>query len=93
MISDLFSSFLAPPVAPAGSIDLKFVDTSSKFGHGRFQTPNEKLMADLTAYMGALTVNGVGNNTFQKPQKPAAAKKRARQEEEDDDDDGEDEDD
>ena len=23
-------------------IDLKFIDTSSKFGHGRFQTPQEK---------------------------------------------------
>ena len=23
-------------------IDLKFIDTSSKFGHGRFQTPSEK---------------------------------------------------
>ena len=25
------------------NIDLKFIDTSSKFGHGRFQTPEEKL--------------------------------------------------
>lgn len=24
-------------------IELKFIDTSSKFGHGRFQTPKEKL--------------------------------------------------
>ena len=24
-------------------IKLKFVDTTSKFGHGRFQTPKEKL--------------------------------------------------
>ena len=23
-------------------INLKFIDTSSKFGHGRFQTPDEK---------------------------------------------------
>ncbi|KAG9043451.1 60S ribosomal protein L3 [Tulasnella sp. UAMH 9824] len=30
-------------------IDLKFIDTSSKFGHGGFQTPSEKL-----AFMGAL---------------------------------------
>jgi large subunit ribosomal protein L3e len=30
-------------------IDLKFIDTSSKFGHGRFQTPTEKL-----AFMGKL---------------------------------------
>jgi len=30
-------------------IDLKFIDTSSKFGHGRFQTPAEK-----AAFMGPL---------------------------------------
>jgi large subunit ribosomal protein L3e len=30
-------------------IELKFIDTSSKFGHGRFQTPAEKL-----AFMGKL---------------------------------------
>ncbi|XP_017786336.1 PREDICTED: 60S ribosomal protein L3 [Nicrophorus vespilloides] len=30
-------------------INLKFIDTSSKFGHGRFQTP-----ADRTAFMGVL---------------------------------------
>lgn len=24
-------------------IKLKFIDTASKFGHGRFQTPKEKL--------------------------------------------------
>lgn len=30
-------------------IDLKFIDTASKFGHGGFQTPSEKL-----AFMGAL---------------------------------------
>ena len=24
-------------------IELKFIDTSSKFGHGRFQTPKEKV--------------------------------------------------
>jgi len=23
-------------------VELKFIDTSSKFGHGRFQTPDEK---------------------------------------------------
>lgn len=28
-------------------INLKFIDTSSKFGHGRFQTP-----ADKSAFMG-----------------------------------------
>mgnify|MGYP002786264890 CR=1 FL=1 len=30
-------------------IELKFIDTSSKFGHGRFQTPQDKL-----AFMGPL---------------------------------------
>ena len=30
-------------------IELKFIDTSSKFGHGRFQTPKEKV-----AFMGKL---------------------------------------
>lgn len=30
-------------------ISLKFIDTSSKFGHGRFQTP-----ADKAAFMGIL---------------------------------------
>lgn len=30
-------------------ISLKFIDTSSKFGHGRFQTPADKL-----AFMGPL---------------------------------------
>jgi len=31
------------------SINLKFIDTSSKFGHGRFQT-----VADKAAFMGPL---------------------------------------
>lgn len=30
-------------------INLKFIDTASKFGHGRFQTP-----ADKAAFMGTL---------------------------------------
>ncbi len=30
-------------------INLKFIDTSSKFGHGRFQTPQDKM-----AFMGPL---------------------------------------
>lgn len=30
-------------------INLKFIDTSSKFGHGRFQTPGDKF-----AFMGVL---------------------------------------
>jgi len=31
------------------AINLKFIDTSSKFGHGRFQTPADKL-----SFMGPL---------------------------------------
>lgn len=34
-------------------INLKFIDTSSKFGHGRFQTPEEKLK-----FMGPLASGG-----------------------------------
>ena len=30
-------------------INLKFIDTSSKFGHGRFQTP-----ADKASFMGVM---------------------------------------
>lgn len=30
-------------------INLKFIDTSSKFGHGRFQTPQDK-----ASFMGVL---------------------------------------
>ncbi|KAJ2246716.1 60S ribosomal protein L3, partial [Coemansia sp. RSA 454] len=30
-------------------VEVKFIDTSSKFGHGRFQTKNEK-----NAFMGTL---------------------------------------
>ena len=28
-------------------VDLKLIDTSSKFGHGRFQTEDEKLLGEL----------------------------------------------
>jgi len=42
---------LVPQVSRSSQekITLKFIDTSSKFGHGRFQTPEEK-----TAFMGLL---------------------------------------
>ena len=33
-------------------IKLKFIDTSSKFGHGRFQTPQDKAV-----FMGPLKKN------------------------------------
>lgn len=39
-------------------INLKFIDTSSKFGHGRFQTP-----ADKTAFMGTLKKDRVKEET------------------------------
>ncbi|CAL1295608.1 unnamed protein product [Larinioides sclopetarius] len=40
--------------AATEKINLKFIDTSSKFGHGRFQTPAEKL-----TYMGPLKKNKI----------------------------------
>lgn len=39
---DLPSFFGSPPPSLAGQVTLKFIDTSSKFGHGRFQTGEEK---------------------------------------------------
>lgn len=39
-------------------INLKFIDTSSKFGHGRFQTP-----ADKAAFMGPLKKDRVKEET------------------------------
>lgn len=36
-------------------IDLKFIDTTSKFGHGRFQTVEEK-----KAFMVSLTLQAFG---------------------------------
>jgi len=45
-------------------IKLKFIDTSSKFGHGRFQTPQEK-----KAYMGVMK-----RDVEEEPAKPAAKK-------------------
>lgn len=44
-------------------INLKFIDTASKFGHGRFQTA-----ADKAAFMGPLKKNRV-----KEEEKPAAA--------------------
>lgn len=37
-------------------IDLKFIDTTSKFGHGRFQTAEEKKAFMVRALPGTLTV-------------------------------------
>jgi large subunit ribosomal protein L3e len=45
-------------------IDLKFIDTSSKFGHGRFQTKAEK-----DAFLGPLK----SGPAVPKAEKPAAA--------------------
>jgi large subunit ribosomal protein L3e len=55
-------------------ITLKFIDTSSKFGHGRFQTKKEK-----EKFMGAGPAAAPGTsasaaNTTEKAEKPAAAK-------------------
>ena len=35
-------------------IDLKFIDTTSKFGHGRFQTVEEKKAFMVSTYLAAL---------------------------------------
>ena len=40
------------------NINLKFIDTSSKFGHGRFQTA-----ADKAAFMGQLKKDRVKEET------------------------------
>jgi len=56
-------------------ITLKFIDTSSKFGHGRFQTKKEKekfLGAGPAAAPG--TSASSANTTAEKVEKPAAAK-------------------
>ena len=45
-------------------IELKFIDTSSKFGHGRFQTPKEKLafMVSVCYHTLFSGVLGIGTN-------------------------------
>jgi len=49
----------------------KFIDTSSKFGHGRFQTPEEK-----HAYLGTLKKDVLEKDTPKKdPLKKDAPKK------------------
>merc|ERR1711956_192406 len=40
---------IGPKKRATEKINLKFIDTSSKFGHGRFQTPQDK-----AAFMGPL---------------------------------------
>ena len=49
------------------NIKLKFIDTSSKFGHGRFQTP-----ADKAAFMGVLKKDRI------KEEEAAAAKAKLK---------------
>ena len=47
---DFADPWLTPTAAcPQEEINLKFIDTSSKFGHGRFQTADEK-----SKFMGLL---------------------------------------
>lgn len=41
-------------------IELKFVDTSSKFGHGRFQTPKEKSQFMVCKGYTSLACSGTG---------------------------------
>lgn len=50
------------------NINLKFIDTSSKLGHGRFQTSSDK-----TAFMGALKKDRIREEKLQAA--AAAAKK------------------
>ena len=42
LITTLESLAAAAPRVAVEEINLKFIDTSSKFGHGRFQTKDEK---------------------------------------------------
>lgn len=52
-------------------IDLKFIDTTSKFGHGRFQTVEEKkafmVSPDLAALAWALGGSGLGDGPAPDP--------------------------
>lgn len=53
-------------------INLKFIDTSSKFGHGRFQTP-----ADKAAFMGTLKKDRIREEAAATIAAPAAATTQA----------------
>lgn len=53
-------------------INLKFIDTSSKMGHGRFQTP-----ADKRAYYGVLKKDRIREEKAQAAAAAAAAKSSA----------------
>jgi len=54
-------------------ITLKFIDTSSKFGHGRFQTKKEKEKFLGAGPAAAPGTSASSNTTAEKVEKPAAA--------------------
>merc|ERR1719245_2222487 len=56
-------------------IDLKFIDTSSKFGHGRFQTEEEKLK-----FFGGLPAKRVKKEMDQKADEEAAKAEEPKEE-------------
>lgn len=59
MFCSLFQSLIVHTRRVAlEKIALKFIDTSSKFGHGRFQTP-----ADKAAFMGTLKKDRIREET------------------------------
>lgn len=60
---------LQTSTAASEQIKLKFIDTASKFGHGRFQTAEEK-----NKFMGCTKKNPTG---VLKPEKPFKKKKNA----------------
>lgn len=46
-------------------IDLKFIDTTSKFGHGRFQTVDEKKAFMVSLMLGFVLTRRTVRNLFQ----------------------------
>mmetsp|Transcript_71166 Transcript_71166/g.161671 ORF Transcript_71166/g.161671 Transcript_71166/m.161671 type:complete len:433 (-) Transcript_71166:113-1411(-) len=56
-------------------IELKFIDTSSKFGHGRFQTPEEKIK-----FFGGLSAKRTRKDMDAKADKEEAAKEEPKEE-------------
>jgi large subunit ribosomal protein L3e len=66
-------------------ISLKFIDTSSKMGHGRFQTPREKIMhmgptsrnPDMKLPAGPVQVEDMGAAVTSEEDKPKKKKEKA----------------
>nr|ACL37999.1 ribosomal protein L3 [Ochlerotatus taeniorhynchus] len=66
------SLLVHPKRASLEQINLKFIDPSSKMGHGRFQTP-----ADKRAYYGVLKKDRIREEKAQAAAAAAAAKSSA----------------